>query len=247
MNRDPRLFDAVAEGREWDARWYLALARAAGGPVLEVGAGTARLLLPLLSAGVDAWGLEREPAMAAHGRTKIARALGPETTLRLLEGDVRDFAHDRRYRLVALTWNVVCALKTPDDLARGLERIAAHLAPGGELALDMVVADALPWSRPPYHWGPARRSLEVDGIPVQFEEEGRFDPATRLHSIEYRYRFADGSTRQETFALRAWGIDELEAALAARGWHPCAPPVDDQGRPRGEKSAIHAARYSLRR
>ena len=53
-NYDPELYDQVTPASVGgDLEWYLSLARAAGGAVLELGAGTGRTLLPIARAGVE--------------------------------------------------------------------------------------------------------------------------------------------------------------------------------------------------
>ena len=46
-----------------DNEYYLSKMVAAGGPVLEIGSGTGRLLREALRRGVDAWGIDVSPAM----------------------------------------------------------------------------------------------------------------------------------------------------------------------------------------
>jgi SAM-dependent methyltransferase len=46
-----------------DAAFYLELARTCGGPVLALGCGTSRVLLPIARAGIDCTGLDPSPAM----------------------------------------------------------------------------------------------------------------------------------------------------------------------------------------
>src|SRR5690349_10485382 len=55
---DGALYDVVLEKLEYGLDFYLQLARAAGGPVLDVGCGTGRIMLPCLQAGLDVDGLD---------------------------------------------------------------------------------------------------------------------------------------------------------------------------------------------
>jgi len=47
------LYDHVATGVDGDVRFYVEEAVAAGSPVLELGCGTGRILIPVAGAGVD--------------------------------------------------------------------------------------------------------------------------------------------------------------------------------------------------
>src|SRR6266487_7185954 len=72
---DGALYDIVFERFDLGLDFYLGLARAAAGPVLDVACGTGRILLPCLKSGVDVEGLDLFPGMLARLRQKAA-ALG---------------------------------------------------------------------------------------------------------------------------------------------------------------------------
>ena len=54
-----------------DAPFYVELARKHGGPVLEVGCGTGRLLLPIAREGIEIHGVDNSPAMLKVLKTHI--------------------------------------------------------------------------------------------------------------------------------------------------------------------------------
>jgi len=53
-----------------DARFYERLAAEIGGPVLEVGCGTGRVLLPIATRGIECAGVDASPAMLDEFRRK---------------------------------------------------------------------------------------------------------------------------------------------------------------------------------
>src|SRR5216117_2081445 len=72
---DGALYDVLFDRFDYGLEFYVGLARAAKGPVLDVTCGTGRVLLPCLQAGVDIEGLDLFPAMLATLQDKAA-ALG---------------------------------------------------------------------------------------------------------------------------------------------------------------------------
>lgn len=56
-----------------DVDFYLRLARDTGGPVLEVGCGTGRVLVPTAQAGIEVTGLDRSQAMLQRCRERLAK------------------------------------------------------------------------------------------------------------------------------------------------------------------------------
>ncbi len=66
------LYDWVIPYRERpDVDFFVEAAKDAGGPVLEVGCGTGRVLIPSARAGVDVLGLDLSPQMLAVCRERL--------------------------------------------------------------------------------------------------------------------------------------------------------------------------------
>lgn len=126
-------YDEIFGALSADLDFYRREARAAGGPVLEIGCGTGRLLLPLLAEGIDAEGLDRSPPMLDRLRAKAAAAgLAP----RLHCVDMRSFSLPRRYALIVVPFRTFLHLDTQDEQLTFLRTCRAHLWPGGRLILN---------------------------------------------------------------------------------------------------------------
>src|SRR5207245_10623250 len=69
-----RFYDAdyEADGRGEDIAFYSALARKLGGPVLEMGCGSGRNLLPIARSGIAIHGIDSSPAMLGALRAKLS-------------------------------------------------------------------------------------------------------------------------------------------------------------------------------
>jgi SAM-dependent methyltransferase len=63
-----RWYDRGAYAPRTDAVFYRDLARATGGPVLELGCGTGRVLIPIARDGLACVGLDTSPAMLEAAR-----------------------------------------------------------------------------------------------------------------------------------------------------------------------------------
>ena len=83
-------YDYVATGVEGDVPFYVEEARSAGSPVLELGCGTGRILIPMAAAGLEVVGLDASHDMLMIARNKL-EVLPPEVRRRvqLVEGDMR--------------------------------------------------------------------------------------------------------------------------------------------------------------
>ncbi len=135
---DAAFYDHYAGGLEGDVPFYVEEARRAGSPVLELGCGTGRILIPIAEAGIDIVGLDLSPAMLALAQAKVA-ALPAETQRRieLVQGDMRDFSLGRRFQLIAIPYRAFLHLMTPEDERRALTCIREHLADDGRLVLNI--------------------------------------------------------------------------------------------------------------
>ena len=130
---DPALYDVIYSQVLEDIPFYVALAQAAGGPVLEVGCGTGRVMIPTLEAGVEIHGLDLDLGMLERLRSK-ARARGLDAKAH--PGDMRDFTMPGRYALVTIPFRAFQHLLTIDDQIRALRCMREHLDPGGQLAFN---------------------------------------------------------------------------------------------------------------
>ncbi|MGE4606906.1 MAG: class I SAM-dependent methyltransferase [Myxococcota bacterium] len=129
--------DAYAALRDasGDANWYLGLAREAKGPVLELGCGTGRALLPVAIEGIACTGLDASPAML-----DVLRSKNPPDNLRLVEGNLQDFdLGEERFALIFAAFRVFQHLYTVEDQLACLARVRSHLAPSGAFAFDAFV------------------------------------------------------------------------------------------------------------
>ncbi|MEW6298568.1 MAG: class I SAM-dependent methyltransferase [Thermodesulfobacteriota bacterium] len=131
-------YDSYFAGVEGDVQFYLDEARRAGSPVLEIGCGTGRILLPLAEAGVHIVGLDRSPAMLAILRQKLARySAETQHRVELVEGDMRSLSLGRRFSLITIPYRAFLHLLTPKDQWQALRAVREHLADGGRLVFNV--------------------------------------------------------------------------------------------------------------
>jgi SAM-dependent methyltransferase len=140
-----RLYDLDLLDDPGDVDLYLALAARAGGPILELGAGTGRIAIPLAQAGYDVTAVDNDAAMLARARA-AAEGAGLEMTARLtlVRRDIAGLRLDEAgsYRLAFIGLNSLFLLDGRAAQAEAVATIAAHLAPGGLAAVDAWLPDA---------------------------------------------------------------------------------------------------------
>jgi SAM-dependent methyltransferase len=122
-----------------DVAFYVALAREADGPVVELAIGNGRVAIPVAQAiGRPVIGIDTSPAMLALARAGASEA-GVE--LELHEGDMRELALDEPAALVYCPFRALLHLPSWADRRRTFERVAASLKPGGRFAWNAFALD----------------------------------------------------------------------------------------------------------
>jgi SAM-dependent methyltransferase len=120
-----------------DLELYLGYAGIVGGPILEPGCGTGRLLIPLAEAGYEVIGVDASPAMVerAHERiveTGSARARVEIGDMRRLEG-----FGEASFHLVFIALNSFLHLLSRQDQLACLRAVRRVLHPNGIFIVDV--------------------------------------------------------------------------------------------------------------
>jgi len=133
------LYDHVGLYRDRpDVRFFVEAAIAAGSPVLEVGCGTGRVLIPTARAGVDIVGLDLSPHMLAICRQRLQEEpAAVRGRVRLVEADMRSFDLGSRFTLATIPFRPFQHLITVEDQLSCLASIRRHLVDDGVLLLDL--------------------------------------------------------------------------------------------------------------
>lgn len=133
------LYDSIpAYDVRGDVAFYVDEATHADGPVLELGCGTGRVLLPAARAGATMVGVEGSRRMLDRCREKLSEEPADvQARVSLHHADVRALDLDARFALVLAPFRILQHVVAIDDQLAVLEGAARHLAPGGRLVLDV--------------------------------------------------------------------------------------------------------------
>jgi len=213
----PMVYDILFDDRVDDVRFYAGLARGHA-RVLEYGAGTGRITVPMARAGASVVAVERAATMRHGLRARLA-VESAEVAARVtaVAADATALSLGERFTLVLFPFNSLAHLHGADEQSAFFARVREHLAPGGLFAFDV--------------WIPEPRLLRGDVL-----ESGRFpDPRTR-EPVTLREEFSYDALSQvlttqltltpalDPSAAERWSIsqrqffpEETRALLAAHG------------------------------
>lgn len=218
---DGEMYDLVLRDIPYGLDFYVALAREAKGPVLDIACGTGRIMLPCLQAGVDIEGLDLfEPMLRTLRAKGAALGLSPQ----LHQADMSDFSLQRRFGLIMIPFNAFIHNMTQETQIRCLQLCREHLLPGGNLTFDTFFPSLEFVSTPP-----GTRVLEGEmphpqtGLPMRMYDTRTVDRvAQSFHSLnEIELLAADGSVQtvhRSEINSRYFYKHEMELLLRVAGF-----------------------------
>lgn len=160
-------------------RFFLHYALRAGS-VLELGAGTGRIAIPLAQHRVRTIAVEPSPAMRAACLTKAAQHPAVYPFLTILPGDARSIRLSRSFRLVYATGVSMHWLDDADWLAV-LETVRMHLDVDGVFLVDGILTNA----------------------PSRIDEPLTLVSSVKLGEVEYRTSFGRSWLTESLYQFHA--------------------------------------------
>ena len=202
---------------DYDLPFWLSLAEREAGLVVEWGAGTGRLAVPLAAAGHDVTAVELSKRMVERGKEK-----GKSVEWAL--GDMRSTKLGRRYGLAVCAFNSFLCLLSTDDALAFLRNAQDHLSPGGLLGIEVSAFSPEELVDPP--GGPGLRHDLTRALPdgrLDRFSVSRYDAASQLMQMRLFYERYDTSgtpqsRRAHDLTIRIVGRDELLLMLRLAGF-----------------------------
>jgi len=182
------LYDAWSLSVTEDVGFYVDEAKRSGGPVVELGAGTGRIAIPIAQAGIDVIGVDSSRGMLDVARQAAAEA-GVAARLDLRVGDLRDPPLDRPVPLIICPFRSLLHLHEDPDRRRALAAVHRLLEPGGRFVFDVFAPGQDDIEETQGRW--------LEREPAIFERAD-WDTASRTLTLSVR-----GAAGETTMAL-AW-------------------------------------------
>lgn len=203
-----------------EREFYLAQARECRGPVLELACGTGIVLLALLEAGVDAYGLDISQSMLG-ALTEKARASGiGDIENRVKCADMVDFSYDMKFDAIFIPARSFLHLTEQEGQIACLRNIRAHLTDGGKLALSFFSPDVAKLARDAaggeyQHQG--SYTDPSDGSPIELSFRQTNDLANQVMDITWRF-VSNGSEHLTEMGIRWIYPEEFKLLLRLAGF-----------------------------
>ena len=217
------LYDLEHAGYDDDLDLYRQLAQATDLPLLELGCGSGRLLVPLAMAGSPVTGLDRSPSMLARAAAAAATAgVADRVTLRRGSMVEADEVISSLYGLVIVALNGLLHVATAAEQRQTLAGAHRLLAPGGRLVVDLL--NPVPAFLQAMEQGVQHEGswLQADGSRVDKFASRRVFPAGQQIETDLWYDVIqpDGTVRRitSTFPMRYLHAVEVGLLLELAGF-----------------------------
>jgi SAM-dependent methyltransferase len=209
-----------------DVAFFVEAAQASGGPVLEVGCGTGRVLIPTARAGLAVYGLDLSPHMLDVCERRLAQeSIEVQQRVQLDLADMRDFDLGQTFNLITIPFRPFQHLIEVEDQIACLRCIRRHLADDGRFILDLFnpslpimareVTGEEQGDEPEFTMPDGRRELRRNRIVAR-------DVFKQYHDVELIYIIThlDGRTERlvHAFPMRYLFRYEAEHLLARCGF-----------------------------
>lgn len=212
-----RLYHAHHNAHQEDLPFWLDLARLQGDPILELGCGSGRVLLPLAQAGHFVLGLESDPDMLVVLRENVPPALAERVGT--IQADMAAFELGQQFALILLPCNTFSTL-TAEARRATLDCVQRHLAPQGLFAVSLpnptLLRKLLGRSQPEVE---ESFPHPLDGEPVQVSSSWVRTTGHFVVRWDYDHLLPDGNV--ERFSMQArhalLSTDDYIAELEAAG------------------------------
>ena len=221
------LYDHVGPYRTRpDVAFFMSEAVNAGSPVVELGCGTGRVLIPTARAGVEIVGVDSSPHMLRVCRERLQQEPDAvQSRVTLVQADMRSFEIDRAFTLATIPFRPFQHLLTIEDQLACLATIRRHLADGGRLILDIFnpSLDALVNAPVGEEVGDEAEFTMPDGRRVvRRHKTVATDRFTQVNRFELVYHVTHPDGRRErlvhAFSMRYLFRFEAEHLLARSGF-----------------------------
>ena len=232
---DPELYDSAYWWKTNDIDFITNSANKFGSPILELGAGTGRLALPILEMGHTYTGIESSPAFVKSTKNKLAQ-FGEKSTV--LEGDMRSFDLDQTFQFIFIGFNSIFHLLTNEDVKSCFKCVHKHLTEEGTFLIDTFIPDPLFLYRDKQKYY-VMEFDSPDGVHCIVSETNEYDNETQINHIQWYFNY-EGKAEPEVFKFDMHMIfpDTMDRLLMDAGLKIMEKYGDYEKTPLGPESQL---------
>jgi SAM-dependent methyltransferase len=209
-----------------DIPFYKNFAMQMGSPVLELGCGTGRILIPIAEEGIESYGVDMNREMLGICETKV-RALNLKN-VHLNCSSMDQFQYDKKFSMIYIPFRSFQHLLSSEEQMRCLELVRNHLKEDGLFVLDVFAPNISKLAQygKQQDWEKefSRKNAETESTITRYYQ-ARPDLATQTVDVSMKWEERDDNgvvvaRKTGEFVLRYIFRFELEHLLVRCGFEP---------------------------
>lgn len=218
-----RFYDAENSDKIDDIQLYAELAEEYGGPIIDIGCGTGRVMMPLARAGYEVHGIDNEKAMLDRAETyRTQLKLDPKNMI-LHYGDVLTYQLDKKFPLVLVPYNGMMHFHSQEAQLAVLQKLREWVDDDGLVVLDLPNAGEVFASQDTAAMTLERTFLEPETGHIVMQQSVSFlDRVSQLFKVTWIYdEITSDGTVKRTFAplmLYYYFYSEMRLLLEKAGF-----------------------------
>lgn len=218
-----RYYDAENTDKDDDIALYLELAEQYGDPIMDIGCGTGRVMVPLAQQGYTVHGIDNNETMLERAERYRSASPTLKQNMVLHHGDVLTFELTGQFKLMLLTYNALMHFRTQPEQIQLLKRLRQWTAEDGLMVLDLPNAGEVFATQETDALMFERSFLEPEsGHVVMQQSYSYLDRVTQLLHVTWIYDEIDGDgVVKRTMAphvLYYYFYPEVQLLLALTGF-----------------------------
>ena len=174
-----------------------------GCDILDLGAGTGRLAIPLSQSGYQVTAVD-----ASRGMLDVLNRKDQENLITSYQSLVQELNLNRKFPFITCVFSVFCYLTTEDDLKKCAKAIASHLSDGGKALIDCTAR--VSFQGMSYQSEELIRTVIVE---EENSEEGLFsyNETVQMSSLDGVQEYRDA------FSIKYWDYQFVLSVFAEEG------------------------------
>jgi SAM-dependent methyltransferase len=215
-NKFAHLYDYFQKGVKGDIKFYLDYFKNFKGKILEIGAGTGRITIPLLKQGLDITALDIAPKMLQILKEKAKKE---NLSVKTICADMRNFRLKDRFDAVIVTFRAFQHMYSVADQLNVLKGIKKHLKPEGVLIFDVYNPSLKYIAKGNWQWH-KDEIIKLPGIKgkVRIDYRNRYDMVKQMMYQEFRFTYPNGKEEIIPLQMRFFFRFEIEHLLHLAGF-----------------------------
>ena len=215
------VYDLFYGFRRGDIEFYAKLAEKFGDPILELGCGTGRVLIPLARRGYRITGIDVSESMLRILKRKLEKeSEDVRSRIEIIHADMREFNLKRKFRLIIIPFSSIVHLRSLDDALKTFINVFNHLSDEGAFAFDIFI--------PKYELISKKSRIEFytldidDNRKLILWEKAKYDLTNQLIDVDRLVEIVSENYSKKYFwryKIRWYTRSEIELLLRLAGFN----------------------------